>query len=612
MPEIEALLRGASGTLEKALAALPDRAHEVGIDVHVNCVINRPQRRSPRSQHPPLSRPPPYVRHFVWNNLDPRWAGPRSTRLSSSRGWSQFELSARAAMRLLHASRPHLPRREGPAVLHGRVRVGQHRDAQDRQGRGARRPLPRRQADRAPDRLGPPLRPRVPASAACARSAAACSIAAPPTTPPSSRRSSSTPSRSCAPSSTTPATPPSPTAASPPGARSSAATAPPAPPSRPSRARRAAAPPDAPAVGQITVEGVRLYQASPPRRGAQGRRPRRAPGARPRRRRHLTSRHGDSDMAMPAWLTMPMPFRPCPESMSQGLDVSAERAPAPARPQQPEPDQHQRPERARRRAVARAPVIDQLAVPAGGRALAASLPSLPSLPSEPSLSGPPLVGPRSGRRWCRSSSPRPRATACIATGPSRSPSSVDLRRCTPPWRTGPPAPPTDRPRGRRAAPPCRAPHDMSLRTGPSRRWRGCVSRAATQNGFESLKFSDVENSPAAAAPSTTSSRTTSASVAGGRSTCDTSMRMQPRRTRAARAEALAPLDVRAGAAAVERVAVGHRPVAAHEVLEVLAVGDDQVLQDRAFGALSGADGLGLDREAEAELEQVRRAAFVVE
>ncbi|HEY8380096.1 MAG TPA: radical SAM protein [Nannocystis sp.] len=35
IPEVEARLRGAAGTLERAFAAL-DRAHEVGIDVHVN------------------------------------------------------------------------------------------------------------------------------------------------------------------------------------------------------------------------------------------------------------------------------------------------------------------------------------------------------------------------------------------------------------------------------------------------------------------------------------------------------------------------------------------------------------------------------------------------
>ena len=155
------------------------------------------QRRSPRRERPPTSiERHPYIRHFVWNNLDPSMGRAEVNQDQFTPRLADFELSLHRAMRLLAPQRPHLPRREGAALLHDRVRVGEHRDAQDRQGRGAHRALPRRQADRAPDRLGAPLRAEAASTARCARSAAASSIAATPTTPPSCTRCSSPPSRS--------------------------------------------------------------------------------------------------------------------------------------------------------------------------------------------------------------------------------------------------------------------------------------------------------------------------------------------------------------------------------------------------------------------------------
>ncbi|MFY0531135.1 hypothetical protein [Nannocystis pusilla] len=86
---------------------------------------------------------------------------------------------------------------------------------------------------------------------------------------------------------------------------------------------------------------------------------------------------------------------------------------------------------------------------------------------------------------------------------------------------------------------------------------------------------------------------------------DAHLHLQPAEPALRRAEALGPLDVRAGAAAVERVAVREGPVAAHEVLEVFAVGDEQVLHDRGLRRAQRRRRIGLDREAEAELQQVR-------
>src|SRR6185312_2135542 len=69
-PEIEARLRGLPGTLEKAFAAL-DNAHAAGIDVNINCVINKLNADHLDENVRHLVELHPFIRHFVWNNLDP-------------------------------------------------------------------------------------------------------------------------------------------------------------------------------------------------------------------------------------------------------------------------------------------------------------------------------------------------------------------------------------------------------------------------------------------------------------------------------------------------------------------------------------------------------------
>lgn len=102
IPEVEARLRGAAGTLERAFLAL-DRAHEAGIEVHVNCVINRLNADHLDRNIRYFLAHHPYVRHFVWNNLDPSMGRAEVNQAEFVPRLADFELSLVRAMRLLHA-----------------------------------------------------------------------------------------------------------------------------------------------------------------------------------------------------------------------------------------------------------------------------------------------------------------------------------------------------------------------------------------------------------------------------------------------------------------------------------------------------------------------------
>jgi hypothetical protein len=102
-PEIEARLRGLPGTLEKAFAAV-DNAHAAGIEVNVNCVINKLNADHLDEGIRYWIQHHPHVRHFVWNNLDPSMGRAEVNQAEFTPRLADFEVSLHRALRLLHAS----------------------------------------------------------------------------------------------------------------------------------------------------------------------------------------------------------------------------------------------------------------------------------------------------------------------------------------------------------------------------------------------------------------------------------------------------------------------------------------------------------------------------
>jgi len=99
-PEIEARLRGLEGTLPRAFAAL-DAAAAAGIEVNVNCVINRLNADHLDENVRYLLREHAAARHFVWNNLDPSMGRAEVNQAAFVPRLADFELSLHRAMRLL-------------------------------------------------------------------------------------------------------------------------------------------------------------------------------------------------------------------------------------------------------------------------------------------------------------------------------------------------------------------------------------------------------------------------------------------------------------------------------------------------------------------------------
>jgi MoaA/NifB/PqqE/SkfB family radical SAM enzyme len=103
IPEIEDRLRGTTGTLDKALSAIRN-ADEFGVEVNINCVINKLN-----ADHLDLNiryflEHHPYIRHFVWNNLDPSMGRAEVNQDQFTPRLAEFELSLHRALRLLHRS----------------------------------------------------------------------------------------------------------------------------------------------------------------------------------------------------------------------------------------------------------------------------------------------------------------------------------------------------------------------------------------------------------------------------------------------------------------------------------------------------------------------------
>ncbi len=102
-PEVEAKLRGVEGTLDKAFAAI-DNAAEFGIEVNINCVINKLNATHLDANIRYFLRRHPHIRHFVWNNLDPSMGRAEVNQDQFTPRLADFELSLYRALRLLHRS----------------------------------------------------------------------------------------------------------------------------------------------------------------------------------------------------------------------------------------------------------------------------------------------------------------------------------------------------------------------------------------------------------------------------------------------------------------------------------------------------------------------------
>jgi MoaA/NifB/PqqE/SkfB family radical SAM enzyme len=102
-PEVEARLRGLPGTLDRAFAAI-DNAHAHGIEVNVNCVINKLNADHLDENVRHYLGHHPHVRHFVWNNLDPSMGRAEVNQAEFTPRLADFEVSLHRALSLLHAS----------------------------------------------------------------------------------------------------------------------------------------------------------------------------------------------------------------------------------------------------------------------------------------------------------------------------------------------------------------------------------------------------------------------------------------------------------------------------------------------------------------------------
>jgi MoaA/NifB/PqqE/SkfB family radical SAM enzyme len=102
-PDVEAVLRGIPNTLERAYKAV-DNADKYGITVNINCVINKMNADHLDENIEYWIEHHPHIRHFVWNNLDPSMGRAEVNQDQFTPRLSDFEVSLRRAMTLLHKS----------------------------------------------------------------------------------------------------------------------------------------------------------------------------------------------------------------------------------------------------------------------------------------------------------------------------------------------------------------------------------------------------------------------------------------------------------------------------------------------------------------------------
>lgn len=102
-PEVEEVLRGTPGTLEKAFAAVRN-AHEYGIEININCVINKLNADHLHENIDYWIEEHPYIRHFVWNNLDPSMGRAEVNQDKFTPRLADFEVSLQKALRRLQST----------------------------------------------------------------------------------------------------------------------------------------------------------------------------------------------------------------------------------------------------------------------------------------------------------------------------------------------------------------------------------------------------------------------------------------------------------------------------------------------------------------------------
>ncbi|HWA72741.1 MAG TPA: radical SAM protein [Polyangiaceae bacterium] len=100
--ELEDFLTGVKGSHEKALCALQNLG-DAGATVNINTVINRFNADHLDENVRFFVGRFPFIRHFVWNNLDPSM-GRAETNRDTAHRLADFELSLARAMRFLHKS----------------------------------------------------------------------------------------------------------------------------------------------------------------------------------------------------------------------------------------------------------------------------------------------------------------------------------------------------------------------------------------------------------------------------------------------------------------------------------------------------------------------------
>jgi MoaA/NifB/PqqE/SkfB family radical SAM enzyme len=101
--ELEDFLTGVRGSFALAMRALENLGAVPGVTVNINTVINRFNADHLDENVRTFVGRFPFLRHFVWNNLDPSM-GRAETNRDTAHRLADFELSLARAMRFLHKS----------------------------------------------------------------------------------------------------------------------------------------------------------------------------------------------------------------------------------------------------------------------------------------------------------------------------------------------------------------------------------------------------------------------------------------------------------------------------------------------------------------------------